>query len=112
MKQAPSFLKKRSKKLLSIRDRTETSVSNSVPKATDKSFLLLFFKKEALASLSVLSVSRPTKRNRMMQHETDRGIDHDHQRDPDQIIQGKHLHDRRNDHRRHQRGHRNRNELH
>jgi hypothetical protein len=43
-----SFLKKRTKKLLSIRSVLETTISQSVAAPTDKSFLLLFFKKEAL----------------------------------------------------------------
>jgi hypothetical protein len=46
-----SFLKKRTKKLLSVSDSSELSSSNSVPVAMDKSFLVLFFKKEALPSL-------------------------------------------------------------
>jgi len=58
-KESPSFLKKRSKKLLSIADGTEFELANSVPTETDKSFLILavatcdplFFKKEHLAFL-------------------------------------------------------------
>jgi hypothetical protein len=46
-----SFLKKRSKKLLSIADGTEFEQANSVRSLTDKSFLVLFFKKEQLAFL-------------------------------------------------------------
>jgi hypothetical protein len=45
-------LKKRSKKLLSVKDGTETSGSNATRTAMDESFLLLFFKKEALYLLS------------------------------------------------------------
>jgi hypothetical protein len=41
-----SFLKKRTKKLLSVSDSTEFAGLNSVPMAMDESFLLLFFKKE------------------------------------------------------------------
>jgi len=47
-KASSSFLKKRTKKLLSVQDRSEFTRSNSVPQAMDKSFLLLFFKKEDL----------------------------------------------------------------
>jgi len=42
-------LKKRTKKLSSVSDRTESAGPNTMPPAMDKSFLLLFFKKEALA---------------------------------------------------------------
>src|ERR1039457_2895453 len=42
----PSFLKKRSKKLLSTSAGTEFEWENSVLSDTDESFLLLFFKKE------------------------------------------------------------------
>jgi hypothetical protein len=45
-KQRTSFLKKRSKKLLPIARRTGRQRENSVPTETDKSFLVLFFKKE------------------------------------------------------------------
>jgi len=44
-----SFLKKRTKKLLSVSDASEVDGLNSVSSAMDKSFLLLFFKKEALS---------------------------------------------------------------
>jgi len=47
-KASSSFLKKRTKKLLSVQNRSEFTRSNSVPQAMDKSFLLLFFKKEDL----------------------------------------------------------------
>jgi hypothetical protein len=47
----PSFLKKRSKKLLSIAQRSGPPLRRSVWPATDKSFLLLFFKKEDLPYL-------------------------------------------------------------
>jgi len=56
-KQSTSFLKKRSKKPLSVSDGTESSRSNSVPMATDESFLLLFFKKEALVSFLLFFLS-------------------------------------------------------
>jgi len=46
-----SFLKKRTKKLLSVSDSTEFTRPKSVPVAMDKSFLLLFFKKEGLCCL-------------------------------------------------------------
>jgi hypothetical protein len=45
-------LKKRSKKLLQIARGTEPTQVRSVPHETDKSFLLLFFKKEDLPSSS------------------------------------------------------------
>jgi len=41
-----SFLKKRTKKLLSVSDPPEFARVNSVPVEMDESFLLLFFKKE------------------------------------------------------------------
>jgi hypothetical protein len=44
-----SFLKKRSKKLLPISGSRRATQVGSLPPATDKSFLLLFFKKEDLA---------------------------------------------------------------
>jgi len=44
-KESTSFLKKRSKKLLLI----ASNRANTVPLAIDKSFLVLFFKKELLA---------------------------------------------------------------
>jgi len=44
-----SFLKKRTKKLLSIAAGTEFGPANSELSETDKGFLLLFFKKEVLA---------------------------------------------------------------
>jgi hypothetical protein len=43
-----SFLKKRSKKLLSVSGSTEPAHAGASPGAMSKSFLLLFFKKEAL----------------------------------------------------------------
>jgi hypothetical protein len=43
-----SFLKKRSKKLLLIAAGTRFKLASSVLRATDKSFLVLFFKKELL----------------------------------------------------------------
>jgi len=46
-----SFLKKRTKKLLSVWDGTEFAGPNSTPTAIDKSFLLLFSKKKFLPSL-------------------------------------------------------------
>jgi len=53
-------LKKRTKKLLSVSDRTEFAVLNSVPVAIGESFLLLFFKKEDLASdLGGPALTRP-----------------------------------------------------
>jgi len=42
-------LKKRSKKLSSVADGTEFELVNSVQSQTDKSFLVLFFKKVLLA---------------------------------------------------------------
>jgi hypothetical protein len=44
----PSFLKKRSKKLLQMARCTGGKRVNLVPPETDKSFLVLFFKKEQL----------------------------------------------------------------
>jgi hypothetical protein len=49
-KESTSFLKKRSKKLLLIAAGFRFKRANSVLHATDKSFLLLFFKKELLPS--------------------------------------------------------------
>jgi len=46
-----SFLKKRTKNFLSVSASTELTNSNAVPTAMDKSFLLLFFKKEVLPFL-------------------------------------------------------------
>jgi hypothetical protein len=46
----PSFLKKRSKKLLLIASTRRAKRPNQVLTAIDKSFLLLFFKKEGLPS--------------------------------------------------------------
>jgi hypothetical protein len=43
-----SFLKKRSKKRLLIASIRRAKWANAVPPVTDKSFLLLFFKKEEL----------------------------------------------------------------
>jgi len=43
-----SFLKKRNKKLLPVSCATEFTRLNSLSHATDKSFLVLFFKKELL----------------------------------------------------------------
>jgi hypothetical protein len=45
-----SFLKKRSKKLLLIASSTRSKWANPVLPVTDKSFLVLFFKKELLPS--------------------------------------------------------------
>jgi len=52
-----SFLKKRTKKLLSVSAGTEFYCSNSVPAAREESFLLLFFKKEALGFIFPLIAS-------------------------------------------------------
>jgi hypothetical protein len=41
-----SFLKKRSKKLFSVTINNRPGKANSLPDAMDKSFLVLFFKKE------------------------------------------------------------------
>jgi hypothetical protein len=46
IKEESSFLKKRSKKLLSIAGRIRAPRSSGLPDAICKSFLLLFFKKE------------------------------------------------------------------
>jgi hypothetical protein len=46
-KEGSSFLKKRSKKLLSVPGGTEPSCAGRGVGAMGKSFLLLFFKKEA-----------------------------------------------------------------
>jgi hypothetical protein len=48
-----SFLKKRTKKLLSVSGATEFTRLAPRRRATDKSFLVLFFKKELLACLPV-----------------------------------------------------------
>src|SRR5271163_4136743 len=56
-----SFLKKRSKKLLSIARSFRSKWVNSVPHETDKSFLVLFFKKERL---SYLHASNPPQSSR------------------------------------------------
>jgi hypothetical protein len=45
-----SFLKKRNKKLLSVARRRGAHQVNSVAPETDKSFLVLFFKKELFPS--------------------------------------------------------------
>jgi hypothetical protein len=50
VKEGCSFLKRRTKKLLSIAPRPEASQGPQVLPETDKSFLLLFFKKEDLPS--------------------------------------------------------------
>jgi hypothetical protein len=47
-----SFLKKRTKKLLSIAGGTVLALLNRRQDAIDKSFLLLFFKKEVLPVLT------------------------------------------------------------
>jgi hypothetical protein len=47
-KKDSSFLKKRSKKLLSVSGGAGAPRVNANPGAMDKSFLLLFFKKEVL----------------------------------------------------------------
>jgi hypothetical protein len=47
-KQGSSFLKKRTKKLLSVTGNTNARWSNQKLAASGKSFLLLFFKKEVL----------------------------------------------------------------
>jgi hypothetical protein len=49
--QGCSFLKKRTKKLLSIAGSTRAARVNHLPDAMGKSFLLLFFKKEGLPFL-------------------------------------------------------------
>jgi hypothetical protein len=49
-KGSASFLKKRSKKLLSV-GACPRPAARSKPRSAFKSFLLLFFKKEALSSL-------------------------------------------------------------
>jgi hypothetical protein len=49
LKKSASFLKKRSKKLLLIASCRRCKRANQVPPVTDKSFLVLFFKKELLA---------------------------------------------------------------
>jgi hypothetical protein len=46
---SPSFLKKRSKKLLSIASSRRFKRANPVVPVMSKSFLVLFFKKELLA---------------------------------------------------------------
>jgi hypothetical protein len=46
----PSFLKKRSKKLLSVSGSAGASHLDRRTRATNKSFLVLFFKKELLFS--------------------------------------------------------------
>jgi len=51
MKARSSFLKKRTKKLLSVLGSTEFANLNSVPAAIDKSFCFFFSKKKAFASL-------------------------------------------------------------
>jgi hypothetical protein len=43
-----SFLKKRTKKLLTVARRRRAKQVGQVPPETDKSFLVLFFKKELL----------------------------------------------------------------
>jgi hypothetical protein len=50
-KESSSFLKKRTKKLLSVSGSTEATRMGPRLQATDKSFLVLFFKKELLSSL-------------------------------------------------------------
>jgi len=49
LRRSSSFLKKRSKKLLLLFGNRTASLSPWLLEATDKSFLLLFFKKEGLA---------------------------------------------------------------
>jgi hypothetical protein len=48
MKESTSFLKKRSKKLLSVTGSTKFTDFALMLRAIDKNFLLLFFKKEVL----------------------------------------------------------------
>jgi hypothetical protein len=48
-KEGSSFLKKRSKKLSFIADGMAFGLANSILSLTNKSFLVLFFKKELLA---------------------------------------------------------------
>jgi len=50
-KVSSSFLKKRTKKLLSVTGGTQLAKLNHPPDAISKSFLLLFFKKEVLSFL-------------------------------------------------------------
>jgi hypothetical protein len=47
-KGSSSFLKERSKKLLLVASSSLIKRANAVPRAIDKSFLVLFFKKELL----------------------------------------------------------------
>jgi len=56
-----SFLKKRSKKLLLITSSLPFKWANRVQPLTDKSFLVLFFKKELLASRPFLAASTRQK---------------------------------------------------
>jgi hypothetical protein len=49
-RESSSFLKKRTKKLLSVSGGTGTDYLGPTPRATVKSFLVLFFKKELLPS--------------------------------------------------------------
>jgi hypothetical protein len=53
-KGSSSFLKKRTKKLLSIAGSTQSAFLARLPAALGKSFLLLFFKKEGLPSFFYL----------------------------------------------------------
>jgi len=50
-KTSSSFLKKRTKKLLSVSGSTESADLDWLADATDKSLLLLFFRKEVLSCL-------------------------------------------------------------
>jgi hypothetical protein len=52
-------LKKRTKKLLTVSAETNSPILNPVFGATDKSFLLLFFKKEVLPLLALLAACTP-----------------------------------------------------
>jgi len=51
-KESCSFLKKRTKKLLSVSSVTEVTCFGSMDRAMNKSFLFLFFKKENLPFLT------------------------------------------------------------
>jgi hypothetical protein len=51
-KARPSFLKKRSKKLLILRSRRRSGTNAKMKNSRNKSFLVLFFKKELLPSFT------------------------------------------------------------
>jgi hypothetical protein len=59
-KKSGSFLKKRTKTLLSVSGGTEFTYFGSVPQVICKSFLLLFFKKEVLFLLFPVAPLRGT----------------------------------------------------